>query len=97
MESTKIDDLLKDINDDNERRKSGLNTNPFYKQGQIAAVFPSVVMWAPELFCLNAEYYPEETRENLDNDIIPSVAAEIAEIAKAQAYEKDNSGLQRAA
>ena len=87
----KVQELLKDMNDDIERRLNGLETNPFEKQGKVAELYPQVVIKHPECFCLDRIYYPENTRDRIDVQNIEIVRSRIEEIKKDNSYTPDMS------
>ncbi len=92
----RVQKFIDDLNNDFENRKRGLPTNPFEKQKVFAQLYPSVAVKYSEYFCLNENYYPENTRSNLDVQNIDVTKMEIEEIKKANSYKQDNS-MQRAA
>lgn len=92
----KVQKFIDDLNNDLENRKRGLPTNPFEKQKVFAQLYPSVAAKNSEYFCLNENYYPENTRGEIDSYNINVVKMEIEEVRNANTYRKDVS-MQKAA
>lgn len=91
-----VQKFIDDINNDLENRKRGLQTNPFEKQGTFASLYPSVVLENSEYFCLNENYFPENTRDKIDTQNKETVILSIEEIKKANSFKQDTS-MKRAA
>jgi len=87
----RVQKFIDDLNNDLENRKRGLPTNPFEKQKMFARLYPSVAAKHTEYFCLNENYYPENTRSTIDVNNIEIAKMEIEEIKNANTYKTDMS------
>ncbi|MBQ9011517.1 MAG: hypothetical protein IJ093_02590 [Bacilli bacterium] len=66
VQTIDFEQYIANMNDDIERRSNNLPTKPFAKQAQTALMFPKVAINNSEGFYASENYYPEETRNNLD-------------------------------